>query len=216
MILTHAVARNSGGTESAADIARLPRTECARPGGSSKHCRRGGRNAGRVGVFFSGNEGSQVRLSFIRFCRADLFEQLAASDLQSTITTQSNVTLPNITGSTPGTPIPLFSHSSPSPSEVGGSKPKGMQLGGHVPSTLSHAAEWAAEVEVEPSSLWGNDDLMDVNADQDDWSEMTFYPHARVQMLIFYSRCLRNCTRPGTRDLRRTACESTITGSSRE
>ena len=49
-----------------------------------------------------------------------------------------------------------------------------MQLGGgHVSSTLSHAAEWAAEAEVETSNPWGNDDLMDVNADQDDWSEMT-------------------------------------------
>lgn len=47
-----------------------------------------------------------------------------------------------------------------------------MQLGGHVSSTLSHATEWAAEAEVEMSNPWGTDDLMDVNADQDDWSEM--------------------------------------------
>ena len=47
-----------------------------------------------------------------------------------------------------------------------------MQLGGHVSSTLSHAAEWAAEAEVEAPNPWGNDDLMDINADQDDWSEM--------------------------------------------
>lgn len=46
-----------------------------------------------------------------------------------------------------------------------------MQLGGHVSSTQSHAVEWAAEAEVETSNPWGNDDLMDVNADQDDWSE---------------------------------------------
>ena len=52
-----------------------------------------------------------------------------------------------------------------------------MQLGGgHVSSTLSHAAEWAAEAEVETSNPWGNDDLMDVNADQDDWSKMTPLP----------------------------------------
>jgi len=59
-----------------------------------------------------------------------------------------------------------------------------MQLGvGHVSSTLSHAAEWAAEAEVETSNPWGNDDLMDVNADQGDWSEMVFRPRSSVQML---------------------------------
>jgi SCY1-like protein 1 len=59
-----------------------------------------------------------------------------------------------------------------------------MQLGGgHVSSTLSHAAEWAAEAEVEASNPWGNDDLMDINADQDDWSEMVFFSRANLQML---------------------------------
>lgn len=58
--------------------------------------------------------------------------------------------------------------------------------GGHTSSTLSHAAEWAAEAEVEVPNPWGND-LMNVNADQDDWSEMTFFPHATVQMLTSYS-----------------------------
>jgi SCY1-like protein 1 len=48
-----------------------------------------------------------------------------------------------------------------------------MQLGNHASSTLSHAAEWAAEAEVETSNPWGNDDLMDVNADQNDWSEVS-------------------------------------------
>lgn len=31
------------------------------------------------------------------------------------------------------------------------------------------------EAEVETSNPWGNDDLMDVNADQDDWSEIVFF-----------------------------------------
>ena len=57
--------------------------------------------------------------------------------------------------------------------------------GGHASSTLSHAAEWAAEAEVEVPNPWGND-LMDVNADQDDWSKMTFSPHAIVRMLTSY------------------------------
>lgn len=62
-----------------------------------------------------------------------------------------------------------------------------MQLGGgggnHTSSALSHAAEWAAEAEVETSNPWGNDDLMDVNADQDDWSEMILWSCTNLQML---------------------------------
>ena len=56
--------------------------------------------------------------------------------------------------------------------------------GGHGSSTSSHAAEWAAEAEVETSNPWGNDDLMDVNADQDDWSETVFCSLANLQTLI--------------------------------
>lgn len=101
-----------------------------------------------------------------------LAKQLAASDLQSTIASQPNLTLPNIPGSMPQTPVSHFDHSNPEPSDISNSKSKGMQLGGHVSSTLSHATEWAAEAEIETHNPWGNDDLMDVNADQDDWSEM--------------------------------------------
>ena len=136
--------------------------------------------AGTLAGWAFSSLGMKARPSFVQLYPANIFGQLAAPDLQSTIATQSNVTLPSITGSTPGTPVPSFSHSSPSP----GSKPKGMQLGGgHGSSTISHATEWAAEAEVETSNPWGNDDLMDVNADQDDWSEMVFYPRASVQML---------------------------------
>ena len=139
--------------------------------------------AGTLAGWAFSSLGMKVRPSFIQFYPANPFEQLAASDLQSTIATQSNVTLPSITGSTPGTPVPSFSHSSPPPPEIGVPKLKGMQLGGHVSSTLSHAAEWAAEAEVETSNPWGNDDLMDVNADQGDWSERVFRPRSSVQML---------------------------------
>ena len=57
------------------------------------------------------------------------------------------------------------------------SSTKGMHLGASkVPAhvTADWAEEAAAEAEAEESSHanpWGNDDLMDVNADQDDWSE---------------------------------------------
>jgi len=57
-----------------------------------------------------------------------------------------------------------------------------MQLGGHVSSTQSHAAEWAAEAEVDASNPWGSDDLMDVNADQDDWSEIISHSSTNLQL----------------------------------
>ena len=60
-----------------------------------------------------------------------------------------------------------------------------MQLGGHVSSTLSHAAEWAAEAEVEAPNPWGNDDLMDINADQDDWSEIVICLPGGLQTLRY-------------------------------
>lgn len=61
-----------------------------------------------------------------------------------------------------------------------------MQLGGGKPSApgskfdgtnaqSNPAADWALEAAAEADSFqentWGNDDLMDVNADEDDWSE---------------------------------------------
>lgn len=65
-------------------------------------------------------------------------------------------------------------------------KGKGMQLGGHkVISASNVASDWAeeaaaeAEAEEEAShhNPWGTDDLMDVNADQDDWSKDTLMPY---------------------------------------
>lgn len=53
-----------------------------------------------------------------------------------------------------------------------------MQLGGGKPSAAANsnvAADWAleaaAEADTSQGNPWGNDDLMDVNADEDDWSE---------------------------------------------
>lgn len=54
-----------------------------------------------------------------------------------------------------------------------------MQLGAtKLPSSSHMPAEWAeeaaAEAEAEENTQanpWGTDDLMDVNADQDDWSK---------------------------------------------
>ncbi|KAI0371108.1 ARM repeat-containing protein [Pilatotrama ljubarskyi] len=59
----------------------------------------------------------------------------------------------------------------------GTSRSKGMQLGAtKVPTSAASIPDWAeeaaAEVENSPgANPWGNDDLMDVNADEDDWSE---------------------------------------------
>ena len=59
-------------------------------------------------------------------------------------------------------------------------KGKGMQLSASKIAASSHiAADWAeeaaAEAEAEEEAMhhnpWGSDDLMDVNADQDDWSK---------------------------------------------
>ena len=68
-------------------------------------------------------------------------------------------------------------------------KAKGMQLGAHKSPAnegLSKmAAEWAEEVEAEAetsrSHPWAGEDLMDVNADQDDWSA---FPFESCQVLV--------------------------------
>lgn len=57
------------------------------------------------------------------------------------------------------------------------SKSKGLQLGANkVPASVIAAAladEWIDETaENNDSNPWGTDDLIDVNADQDDWSEI--------------------------------------------
>ncbi|KAL1942784.1 hypothetical protein VTO73DRAFT_5024 [Trametes versicolor] len=66
------------------------------------------------------------------------------------------------------------------------SRSKGMQLGAtKVPSNISSIPDWAEEaaaaVETQGASPWGNDDLMDVNADEDDWSAFETAPIPSVQ-----------------------------------
>jgi len=66
----------------------------------------------------------------------------------------------------------------------GASKAKGMQLGAHkAPASASVAVfpteleeEMSAAASIEASNPWGNDDLMDVNADVDDWSAFETAP----------------------------------------
>ncbi|KAI0717280.1 hypothetical protein C8T65DRAFT_726309 [Cerioporus squamosus] len=84
-------------------------------------------------------------------------------------------------GPPPLTPT-LSSNSGPTRSLTSPSKGKGMQLGAtkvlsHVPAIPDWAEEAAAEIETSPSANpWGNDDLMDVNADEDDWSAFETAP----------------------------------------
>jgi SCY1-like protein 1 len=127
--------------------------------------------------------------------------QLAASDLQTSIAAgsaagmespipgalapSSNISeLPNKPFSTPPhTPSNL-------PSSIP-TKGKGLQLGGSAKSKLntSAVADFAKELEDDiavPGSFgggaenpWGNDDLLDVNADEDDWGTLsTSFPEA--------------------------------------
>lgn len=61
----------------------------------------------------------------------------------------------------------------PRSSTLAGSRAKGMQLG----ANKTPAATFAMQLEEEMgggASPWGTDDLIDINADEDDWS--MFYP----------------------------------------
>ncbi|RDX48021.1 ARM repeat-containing protein [Lentinus brumalis] len=85
-------------------------------------------------------------------------------------------------GPPPLTPT-LSSSSGPTRSLTSPSKGKGMQLG--ATKVLSHASaipDWAeeaaAEMETSSTNPWGNGDLMDVNADEDDWSAFETAPAA--------------------------------------
>jgi SCY1-like protein 1 len=77
------------------------------------------------------------------------------------------------------------------------SKVKGMQLGASKLPVTHMPAEWAeeaaAEAEAEEATQgnpWGNDDLMDVNADQDDWSKFLSFILRYSANVLF--RCIRN------------------------
>ena len=71
-----------------------------------------------------------------------------------------------------------------------------MQLGAtKVPTGVSSVPDWAEEAAAELESStstnpWGNDDLMDVNADEDDWSASASLWYATPQRTDFTSRCV--------------------------
>jgi SCY1-like protein 1 len=111
--------------------------------------------------------------------------------MQTTMNT-GPITLTDTTPSVPrpgsgmnGSPMPIQTLSSPAVptrSTLTISKAKGMQLGANkVPPNVASAilaAQLAAEAEEEEAienegadNPWGNDDLIDIDADQDDWSK---------------------------------------------
>ncbi|KAF7375945.1 Protein kinase domain-containing protein [Mycena sanguinolenta] len=115
---------------------------------------------------------------------SSLGKTLATKDMQSNMTAVAGLGIDRPTSA----PIPVggpapFGDQSTSLSGVKSglstptpSKSRGMQLGAHkVPASVAAAAlveqlaEEAAAAEGE-SNPWGNDDLIDVNADEDDWS----------------------------------------------
>ncbi len=66
------------------------------------------------------------------------------------------------------------------------SRGKGLQLGAHKSSSAVSAAlidQLTEEVAAENDNPWGGDDLMDVNADEDDWSQSDLLAHSVRLML---------------------------------
>jgi hypothetical protein len=104
--------------------------------------------------------------------------------MQTTIASASTLTPnPNINGR--GSPLPVSSASS----SANPSRSKGLQLGGNKAPASTLAAQLAEEVanEAVPGSsrLW-NDDLIDIHADEGDWSSsFDIEDHTRQTDLFF-------------------------------
>lgn len=137
---------------------------------------------------------------------SSLGKKLAAGELQSSMetsvdrpssapppsaSTNGSVKPPRVgaTLSSPAVPVRPASFAAPG----NASKAKGMHLGANkVPAGVqasSSVPDWAqeaaAEIDAGQGNPWGNDDLMDVNADQDDWSAFETAPVAPVVGLGF-------------------------------
>jgi SCY1-like protein 1 len=104
----------------------------------------------------------------------DNSSQLAPSEMQSAIAntidrpTSTQPVNDISTSASPAMGLPPNATSSLASS----SRSKGLQLGSNKGNANSVAAQVAAQVAAEEGgALWGSDDLMDVNADEGDWSE---------------------------------------------
>lgn len=124
-----------------------------------------------------------------QYVLTDVRVQLVPGDLSSTMTSTSNLERsssapPPLNGSPLVPPSSgQSSHDSPPKTAVPAlGRSKTMQLGGNKQSSASKtaalAAELAGEAEGEATNAWGTDDLMDVNADEDDWSAFATAPVA--------------------------------------
>ncbi|TBU30194.1 armadillo-type protein [Dichomitus squalens] len=111
-----------------------------------------------------------------------------AANVGSAPNPSSTSTLSGFRGGPVGMPLTptLSSVTGPTRALTSASKGKGMQLGAtEVPASVSSASDWAEEAAAEldaststATNPWGNDDLMDVNADEDDWSAFETAPLA--------------------------------------
>ncbi|KAJ7209598.1 ARM repeat-containing protein [Mycena pura] len=130
---------------------------------------------------------------------SSLGKKLATTDLQSTITSAPRldrpISAPQVEETSSHITQPTEVRSGVSTPAV--SRTKAMHLGAHkVPASVAASAlveqlaqEVAAETEGNP---WGNDDLMDVNVDDDDWG-LVFLTLVVPPQLSNISRCIRNC-----------------------
>ncbi|KAF8629253.1 hypothetical protein AX17_005832 [Amanita inopinata Kibby_2008] len=103
-----------------------------------------------------------------------LGKKLAASDLQSTIDPVASTYLErfNHVDSPAGKPTSPMANAAPSSAQI-----KGMQL--PLRQRDVSFEEFEAQTEIEDTTKrnpWGNDDLIDINADQDDWSAFEVAP----------------------------------------
>jgi SCY1-like protein 1 len=107
-----------------------------------------------------------VKFVFLEFGTLQILTaQLAPADMQTMMSSaaDASISAPNINGRASSLPV-----SSASPS-TNPSRGKGLQLGGNKAPTSTLAEEVANEAGQGSSRLW-NDDLIDINADEGDWS----------------------------------------------
>lgn len=119
----------------------------------------------------------------------------ADTSVPTTTISSSSTTIANGNHLTPPTILPFAS--SPGGSQVSSGKAKALQLGANKVSNSvgtpvdSLATEWLEETEAEvgTTNAWDGD-LMDVNADADDWSECIV--KTEPIWTYFFRRCVRD------------------------
>ncbi|KAG1837506.1 hypothetical protein DFJ58DRAFT_734319 [Suillus subalutaceus] len=156
-----------------AHASTMPETASAEDGGEDLQARLPGAytQAGLV------NSATGAAAALTGWAVSSLGKKLAPADMQTTIssTIDASMSAPNINGRASSLPV---SSVSPSANPL---RSKGLQLGGNKAPTSTLAAQLAEEVANEAgqgsSRLW-NDDLIDINADEGDWSAFESAPPA--------------------------------------